>query len=350
MIPISVCMITKNEEKYLAKCLSLLKPHFAEIIVADTGSTDRTALIAAEYADKVLSFDWVDDFSAARNFSISQAANDWIMVVDCDEFLQEIDLNAIEKMMHGYPRGIGMMLRNNPYGGGESKAVMTERVARLFDRRFHHYRGIIHEQVTPSDGSEAVYFPIPISFYHEGYSEQGTAEEKAQRNLKLLLVDLEKNGADPYTYFQLGQSYTVLDDAGKACYYYGLGLEFDVNPKLEYVQTMVESYGYALLKLKLFAQAMQFENIYKEFAIRADFVFLMGLIYMNNAFFDRAIAEFKKATQMKNYSVAGVNSYSAFYNIGVIYECMGETAKARDYYLKCGNYSPAKARLTLAKQ
>jgi tetratricopeptide (TPR) repeat protein len=88
-----------------------------------------------------------------------------------------------------------------------------------------------------------------------------------------------------------------------------------------------------------------FENIYNEFAKRADFVFLMGLIFMNNALFERAITEFEKATTMKDFAVAGVNSYSAFYNIGVIYECTGHTLRAQEYYQKCGDYAPALARL-----
>lgn len=354
MVSVSVCVIAKNEEGYIGKCLSLLRPYFAEIIVVDTGSRDRTAAVAAEYADKVVNFEWVNDFSAARNFSFTHASNDWILVVDCDEFLEEIDVGGMERLMRSYPESVGMIIRNNPYrndeaggtGAGERPdSVMTERVGRLFDRRIYHYRGIIHEQAARIDGSEAKYFPLPVSFYHEGYVDRKRAGEKAERNLKLLLLDLEKNGADPYTYFQIGQSYSAMGDAEKACHYYELGLEFDLNPAYEYVRTMVESYGYELLKLRRFEEALQFENIYDEFAVRADFVFLMGLIYMNNAFFDRAVAEFEKATTMKDFSVAGVNSYSAFYNIGVIYECLGDGVRAREYYRKCGDYKPALSRL-----
>jgi tetratricopeptide (TPR) repeat protein len=253
-------------------------------------------------------------------------------------------------MISDYPDGIGMILRHNPYesaaGGDERRgALATERVGRLFDRRIHHYQGIIHEQVARRDGAEPQYFPIPLSFRHEGYLTKKTAAEKARRNLELLFRDLELNGPNPYTYFQIGQSYTVLDDAEQACRYYGLGLEFDLNPAQEYVRTMVEAYGYSLLKLKRFAEALQFENIYEAFATRADFLFLMGLIYMNNAQFSQAIAEFQKATTMSEFSVEGVNGYSAFYNIGVIYECLGDKEKAGEYYKKCGDYAPALARM-----
>ncbi|MBD5486139.1 MAG: glycosyl transferase family 2, partial [Lachnospiraceae bacterium] len=86
-------------------------------------------------------------------------------------------------------------------------------------------------------------------------------------------------------------------------------------------------------------------DVYDEFATRADFVFLIGLIYMNNGFLDQAINEFKKATTMEEFAVEGVNSYKAYYNIGVIYECTGYAREAIASYRKCGDYLPAKARI-----
>jgi tetratricopeptide (TPR) repeat protein len=68
---------------------------------------------------------------------------------------------------------------------------------------------------------------------------------------------------------------------------------------------------------------------------------------MNNGLLDEAIREFQKAATMKEYAVYGVNSYKAYYNIGVIYECTGHTEEARKAYLQCGDYEPAKARLNL---
>jgi len=349
MTPISVCMIAKNEAVQLKKCLSLLRPHFAEIILADTGSTDDTAQVAAQYADKVLHFQWVNDFSAARNFSIAHASHHWILVVDCDEFLTQINLRDTQRQMQANPGGIGMIKRDNPYSDSSlgADAMMRERVARLFDRRIHHYQGSIHEQATPIDGSDAQYFHVPLTFYHEGYADKERAEKKAGRNLDMLLAALEKEGPDPYTYFQIGQSYRALGRADEACRYFDLGLSFDLDTQLEYVQTMVESYGHALLSAGRAAEALSFTGIYDAFATRADFVFLMGLIYMNNAQFDLAIAEFKKATTIKKYAATGVNGHSAYYNIGVIYECMGDRKNARAYYQKCGDFAPARARLAL---
>ena len=86
---ISVCMIVKNEEKNLAGCLDCLKEIADEIVIVDTGSTDKTKEIAAQYTDKIYDFVWVDDFSAARNFAFSKATMDYIYSADADERLDE---------------------------------------------------------------------------------------------------------------------------------------------------------------------------------------------------------------------------------------------------------------------
>lgn len=89
MVTISLCMIVKNEEKILARCIDSLKGIYDEAIIVDTGSTDRTKEIAARYTTKVYDFKWIDDFSAARNFAMSKATCDYIYMADADEVLDE---------------------------------------------------------------------------------------------------------------------------------------------------------------------------------------------------------------------------------------------------------------------
>ena len=113
------------------------------------------------------------------------------------------------------------------------------------------------------------------------------------------MMDLMENGASPYTYYQIGKSYYMQKDYEKASEYFEKGLEYDLNPKLEYVQDMVETYGYSLLNQKRIQEMMFLENVYNEFAVSADYVFLMGLAYMNNGLFDKAIDEFNKAKLYK---------------------------------------------------
>lgn len=89
MITISLCMIVKNEEKVLARCLDSIRDLMDEIIIVDTGSTDMTRQIAAGYTDKIYEFPWRDDFSEARNFAFSKACGEYIYSADADEVLSE---------------------------------------------------------------------------------------------------------------------------------------------------------------------------------------------------------------------------------------------------------------------
>lgn len=85
MVSISLCMIVKNEEAILERCLDSLEGLMDEIIIVDTGSTDNTKQVALKYTDKVYDFSWCDDFAAARNFSFSKATKEYIYAPDADE-------------------------------------------------------------------------------------------------------------------------------------------------------------------------------------------------------------------------------------------------------------------------
>ena len=349
MLPISVCIIAKNEEKYIDECLRRLAFYDWEIIVVDTGSTDHTVEIARKYTPNVFHFDWINDFSAARNFSISKATNDYILVVDCDEYLEtdvqtkQIIHSLTQKIM---PEQVGMLTLLSPTidsvsSTTDAASIVHERIARFFHKKYTQYQGSIHEQLASKNGKTLTFVQIPLTFYHAGYSTPDIRKAKTSRNIPLLEAELQANGANPYILFQLGQSYFGLADYENALPYFEEALSMDVNEQEEYVQTLVESYGYCLLYLQQYNTALGLEGIYSIFCKRADFVFLMGLIYMNNAIFDKAIEEFLKATTISNYVVDGVNSYKAYYNIGVICECSGNSNDAIKYYRKCGNYAPA---------
>lgn len=345
MLPITVCMIAKNEDIHIEECLKRLRPCKFEIVVVDTGSVDRTIEAARKYTDKVYHFDWCNDFSAARNFAISQASNDWVLNIDCDEYLENINLADIENILEDNLSCVGMIVRNNPYIIQGVRSIMTERIGRLFNRKYCHYEGIIHEQVTSLDGREPESFHLPLTFYHEGYVTESDKRLRATRNLEMLLRDLDVKGPNPYIYFQLGQNYVSLNDLEKASHYYKLGLELDADPQSTFVQIMTETYGYCLIELAKYDIALALRKKYHLFEKRADFVYLMGMIYMKKNMWKEAIEEFTKATTLTSCSRKGVNSYYAYYNIGTIYEKLGDIEKAKEYYRKCGDYSNAAKRL-----
>lgn len=348
--PISICVIMKNEEKHMDTFLSSIEKHFAgyphELVLVDTGSTDNTLAIASKYTDKIFHFEWINDFSAARNYSLSCAANDWILVLDCDEYILDADPSALQIMIDKYPTSVGLLSRRNHYEMNGTDSVYTDDVERFFNRKYFHYEAIIHEQVRAIDGSNFMRIAIPVSVDHCGYN--GTFEDlckKAERNNELLLKMLEENPSDPYLYFQIGQSYNLLRDDEKACYYYGKGLEYDVDSRAEYVQMMVIGYGYALLHLERYDEALLFQNIYEEFATTADFVCLMGLIYLRKGMIVQAMTEFLKATSFETARTEGANSFIPYYNMGCINEVLGNTDTAIALYQKCGSFKPALDRL-----
>ncbi|MBL0712169.1 MAG: glycosyltransferase, partial [Desulfosarcina sp.] len=102
---LSLCMIVKNEEKYIARCLESLKPIVDEMIVVDTGSSDVTRDIVEVFGAKVFDFEWNDDFSAARNFSLKQASGDWILVMDADEVIASSDHKTFRSLIRKHNNG-----------------------------------------------------------------------------------------------------------------------------------------------------------------------------------------------------------------------------------------------------
>lgn len=342
-------MITKNEADKLKKCLSSIKKYGFEIVVVDTGSTDNTMEIIAKYADIHGEFEWCDNFAVARNYSVSLANNDIVLVLDTDEWVEKCDLSFVSIFRNeSYDNlKIGRIERINDIISTEGIEKGKERISRIFDRRFFEYRGRIHEQVVLKETKHAdklcdyELIDVPITIGHSGYSDSIQNKEKAQRNIRLLNEDIEEYGKDPYILYQLGKSYYMQKDYENSSRYFEDGLGFDLDPKLEYVQDMVETYGYCLLQLKRYDEMLFLREIYNEFAVSADYVFLMGLAYMNNCMYEEAIKEFEKATTFNYCKVQGCNSFKALYNAGVILECLDRKKEAYNYYIKCGNYTPA---------
>ena len=344
MLPISVCIIAKNEERNIESCLQPLRALEWEIIVVDTGSADRTKEIAARYADKIFDYVWQEDFSAARNFAMECASYDTILFIDSDEYLMEIDIDAIMSLRKAHPASIGLLSRQNHYQMNGTDSVYVDLVERLFSRKYYHYEGIIHEQVVLKEAGKHTYgtYQIPLVLNHSGYvGSEESLREKAQRNIDLLEKDLARHPDNPYTYFQIGQAYNMIHDDENACLYYDKGLSYDVDPDAEYVQMMVIGYGYALLHLNRVEEALGLGSVYDAFAGSADFLTLMGLIYLRNGQYVKAMLEFVKALSCENAHVVGANSFIPAYNLGLINEMMGEKEMALAYYRKCGDFPMA---------
>ena len=355
MPPISVCIIAKNEEENIGRCLESVAPYRFEVIVVDTGSTDRTKEIAAEYGAILHDFEWINDFAAAKNYAASKASNNWVLSLDCDEYITYIKTPELFSLIRQYPRYVGTLeIENEMLGPPDAppdaiKRTYTTELVRLYPRKYYHFEGAIHEQVQPilpRHAKDMYSFPIPLKLYHTGYI--GTPEQiaaKNKRNIDMLMVAVEKDPDDAYNYFQIGQSYMMGDEDEEACEWFKKGLSFDLDPSLEYVQTMVVSYGQSLLKIGRKEDALSFMGIYDAFCQLTDFVYLMGRIYEANGQYIKALGEFLKATTMGPGKQNGVNSFMPCYQIAVIYDNMDNKDIALMYYKRCGDFPPAQRRL-----
>ncbi|MGA3235144.1 MAG: glycosyltransferase [Bryobacteraceae bacterium] len=147
---LSLCMMVKNEERSLPRCLDSVRGLAGELIVVDTGSTDGTPRIAASYGAQVIPFDFtIVDFAAARNCAIARARGRWILMLDADETLDRAGAPMIERLV-ALDENAGYVLERRNHSPGASSST-TDFVVRLFANRANHrYRGRVHETIDAS--------------------------------------------------------------------------------------------------------------------------------------------------------------------------------------------------------
>ena len=222
-LKISACYIVKNEAKNLAKSIKSLKNQVNEIVVVDTGSTDNTIVVARKLGAKIYSFPWQDDFSQARNFALSKAKGDWLILLDADEYFTAKTAGNIRQVIRQAQQADGLLIQMVNYD--VDKAEIQDyfyqlRIVR--NQQGLHYEGKIHEELKLSDGKSMKFFRIPpemLEIYHTGYASN-VSRQKLERNLKLLqqAVDNGQSEADLARYFC--DCYLGLGDMEK-CTYYG---------------------------------------------------------------------------------------------------------------------------------
>ncbi|MGK9477100.1 tetratricopeptide repeat-containing glycosyltransferase family 2 protein [Melioribacter sp. OK-6-Me] len=213
---LTLSMIVKNEEKYLKDCLESVKNIVNEIVIVDTGSTDNTISIAKEYNAKIYNFDWINDFSAARNYALSRSTGDWILYLDADERLDTNSLPELKKILNTVTKaGYFCTVMNID---NENDRDYSIRYVRLFKNSPDiKFAGKVHEQITDSlieNGYQIQHSRIIIN--HIGYDiAKEEKEKKAKRNLELLIEEYNLSKSS-YSLFQLGQTYYILENYDKA--------------------------------------------------------------------------------------------------------------------------------------
>ena len=179
MVTISLCMIVKNEENTLARCLDSVRDIVDEIIIVDTGSMDRTKEIASHYTDKVYDFEWIDDFAAARNYSFSKATMDFILWLDADDVFLKEDGELFKLLKSDLTLQIDTVIMKyvlqTDEAGKEVNIFYRERMVKR--EKGYQWQDPIHEYI---DFSKGLILHTEIAVTHTKIGSSG------ERNLKIL--------------------------------------------------------------------------------------------------------------------------------------------------------------------
>jgi GT2 family glycosyltransferase/lipopolysaccharide biosynthesis regulator YciM len=220
---ISLCMIVKNEEKNIGRCLLNLKTLVDEMIIVDTGSSDRTKSLAGIFGAKVYDFEWNNDFSTARNFSLSKACGDWILIMDADEVISPRDFSALKKIIkakklkalafslvtrnyHTYTNIVGLTPNDHRYIDEEAGyGWVPSGKVRLFKNGLNiKFDYPVHEAVEPSlKKIQAIIAKCPVPVHHYGKLDLARDLKKGQDYYYLGVKKLEESPDNAKALFEL---------------------------------------------------------------------------------------------------------------------------------------------------
>ena len=291
---ISLCMIVKNEEDFLEQCLESVKALVDEMVIVDTGSTDKTMEIARRYTDKVYFYEWPGSFSAARNHSLQFCTGDWILQLDADEALEQDDIPVVREVIKSNLYNAVSVALLNETPEGWSKHYFQ----RLYRRGKARYEGIVHNQLV-FEGAE---LRSEIRVYHWGYNlSKDKMAAKFARTKALLLQQIEENPTNAFAhqnYVRILRSGKRYKEAVKA------GLEaFDLcrNTMNEVHRQMIAcDTAYSMMLSGDVDGAEKLANeILKDYPENLDLLFLLGGISIHRRQFDLAISVFHRFLAVK---------------------------------------------------
>jgi glycosyltransferase involved in cell wall biosynthesis len=216
-VTVSLCMIVKNEETNLPRCLDCVKGFVDEINITDTGSADATVEIARQYTDRVFCFDWVHDFSAARNFSFSHAAMDYILWLDADDIIIPENQQKFIQLKKTLARNIDYILMPYHYSHDENGRVLSVQTRERMVKRSKNFTW--HNAVHETIGISGNCLMSDIFITHMNTVTPSCENKSSLRNLLILEQEVEQGNPRWRTLFYYGTGLYQLkrnDEALKA--------------------------------------------------------------------------------------------------------------------------------------
>ncbi len=217
---LSLCMIVRDEEEMLPRCLAAAAPAVDEIVVVDTGSQDRTIEIAREFGARVIEFEWTGSFSEARNVSFDAASGDWLMYLDADEVLVSEDVERLRALRGHTWREAFYLIETNFTGDISDGTAVTHNALRIFrNRPEYRFEGRLHEQIgqrLPGYLPERIEQTL-VRLEHYGYlGAVRDAKGKSRRNIELLRAQQAESPPSAFLHFNLGSEYAAAGDGTEA--------------------------------------------------------------------------------------------------------------------------------------
>ena len=341
MVRLALVMIARNEARAIARALASARPHVDRMIVLDTGSTDATVAIAQGCGATVHSFDWCDDFAAARNAALDHSPADWNLMLDADEWLdggvEALAPAALPPARVAPARFLGcVQLRNQGVSAGETRRFLP----RILPRGVR-YVGRIHEQPVAS----LPLVPCALQIGHDGYAEAQLAA-KHGRNLALLQAALADAPEDGYLWYQLGREHLVRGEAeaavaplrtacrltpGDAAYRHAVVLS--TIRALKEADRLPEALALVDAEQAAWPESPDFyfavADLYLEWASREPALAMDELLPVVEGAWLRCLAIGEQP--MLDGSVIGCGSYLAAGNLAMFYERLGIEDEARRF-------------------
>ncbi len=358
MVTISVCMIVKNEEKYLQRCLESVKYFADEIIIVDTGSLDTTKDIARQFTDKIFDFQWVHDFSLARNFALSHAKMEWIFVIDADEFIAMNPKELLHKSKFGQDVLAFSFIQRNytntttipsfklikedaehiPLDVQQMFKGYSERpFIKLFKNvSFLRYKYFVHEQLDGfSDVKKQVAFTSQV-VHHLGF-DAGLSEEKKRYYLSLCEKQAALYPKDEIVLFNLAMAYADNKQMDKAVVV--LYTIYSINRNFHNLVRVLSDF---LVKLGRIDESQQLLQRQIEYLVSQEerdnkelsyLYYLLGLLY----FVQKKFSEAQQNYQLSNQYFENADAYNG---LALLLLFAKEYRTAHDILLKAEKLNP----------
>lgn len=344
---ISLCMIVRNEEDVIARCLQSTVGLVDEIIIVDTGSTDNTMHICKSFGARIYSFTWDNDFSAARNYSLEQASGEWLLVLDADDELPDSVIPDIRKLTNDENCDAYMFITKNLVGDEQQPTILNYAQLRLFRNHPHfRYTGIIHELIPKIQ--EAKYRVTPITVIHYGYLDTVVqSQNKIERNIFMLIQALEQDANASALHYYLGNEFLRAGKKADALGSYEQALTLQKHAEIPlWLPELPSKYAYVLWQTNKVEAAI--EVVREALAVTPEYTdlwFLLGHLYLEKRQMDLARSVFEECLRLGAPSPIfptqeGCGTYLPAFFIGVIDFEAKDIVSARSFFAQSWKWNP----------